>query len=271
MLTTFLFWNVNKQPLQEQIANLAETHSVDVLMLAECAIDPESLLAILNRSSPGAYRFPFSLGTKIRIFTRFNAALLVDFFNDPIGGLTVRRLHLGEPGGLLLAVLHYPSRVNWDREDQTLEAPILAQDIGRAEETAGVFRTILVGDFNMNPFDPGVVGAQALHAVMTKQLARREERDVRGRPYRFFYNPMWGFFGDRTGGPPGTYYLHSSKPGQFFWNMYDQVLVRPALIDNLVDVQILTSDGSTSLLTPSGKPSSAHGSDHLPLLFQLDL
>ena len=271
MPITFLFWNVNRQPLQEQIARLAETHSVDVLMLAECIIEPTPLLAMLNRTVPGAYRFSFSLGTKIKIFVRFDSVLLTDFFNDPIGGLTIRRLHLGEHGGLLLAVLHYPSRVNWDQMDQTLEAPILAQDIGRAEETTGVPRTILIGDFNMNPFDPGVIGAKALHAVMTKQLARREERDVRGRPYRFFYNPMWGFFGDRTEGPPGTFYLHSSKPGQFFWNMYDQVLVRPALIDNLVDVKILDSDGRSSLLTRTGMPSEAHGSDHLPLLFLLDL
>lgn len=271
MLTTFLFWNVNRQPLQEQIANLAEAHSVDVVMLAECAIETVPLLAALNRSQAGAYHFPFSLGTKIKIFTRFDAALLVDFFNDPIGGLTIRRLHLGEPGGLLLAVLHYPSKVNWDQADQTLESVILAQDIGREEEKLGNFRTILVGDFNMNPFDPGVIGAQALHAVMTKKLAQREERDVRGRPYRFFYNPMWKFFGDGTEGPPGTYYLHSSKPGQFFWNMYDQVLVRPALADKLVDVKILDSDGRSSLLTQNGLPSDAHGSDHLPLLFQLDL
>ncbi len=240
-------------------------------MLAECPVDENALLTALNRSRPNTYRFPFSLAAKIKIFTRFDSALLVDFFNDPIGGLTIRRLYLGEPGGLLLAVLHYPSRVNWDRDDQTLESPMLAQDTGRAEETAGIFRTILVGDFNMNPFDPGMIGAQALHAVITKQLAQREDRDVRGRPYRFFYNPMWGFFGDRTGGPPGTYYLHSSKPGQFFWNMYDQVLVRPALIEKLVNVQILDTDGRSSLLTRFGLPSDAYGSDHLPLLFQLDL
>jgi len=50
MLTTFLFWNINRQPLQEQIANLVETHSVDVVMLAECAIETAPLLASLNRS-----------------------------------------------------------------------------------------------------------------------------------------------------------------------------------------------------------------------------
>ncbi len=132
-------------------------------------------------------------------------------------------------------------------------------------------RTILVGDLNMNPFDAGVVGAQALHAVMTRQLARREEREVMGRAYRFFYNPMWGHFGDRTSGPAGTYYHHASNPGNLFWNMYDQVLLRPDLMDQLIELQILISDGQDDLVTKGGLPKKTDGSDHLPILFRMNL
>jgi len=39
----------------------------------------------------------------------------------------------------------------------------------------------------------------------------------------------------------------------------------------LRDLRILAADGEMSLLSRSGKPSRAVGSDHLPLLFRLDV
>jgi len=84
---------------------------------------------------------------------------------------------------------------------------------------------------------------------------------------------MWGHFGDGSIGPPGTYYDDRSGHVAYFWNMFDQVLVRPDLLDYFAteDVQILTDDGLEALLTRNGRPDSTMASDHLPLLFRLDL
>jgi len=260
-----------KRPLQDRLARIVITQEVDVVILAECVEPSGNVLTALNAVTAGAYHLPYSMGSKLHLFTRFEARLTTDLFNDPIGGLTIRHLQIGAHPGILLAGVHFPSRVNWDRDDQTLEATTLANDIARTEAEQFNDRTVLVGDLNMNPFDPGIVGAQALHAVMTKRLASRQERDVRGRPYRFFYNPMWGHFGDRTDGPPATYYLSSSKPGNHFWHMYDQVLLRPALMNSLREVRILDTDGMEPLVSPNGIPNQTGGSDHLPLLFRLEL
>lgn len=139
----------------------------------------------------------------------------------------------------------------------------------QTEDVVGHQRTVLIGDLNMNPFDKGLVGAQALNAVMTRDLARREERIVANRAYRLFYNPMWGCFGDQTPGPPGTYFYSAS--GGYFWNIFDQVLLRPALMDCLVELRIVDEDGQDSLLTERGRPRAAELSDHLPLLVRLDI
>ena len=37
----FLFWNVNRQPLQERVGRIAKTHDVDVLCLAECPLQAD--------------------------------------------------------------------------------------------------------------------------------------------------------------------------------------------------------------------------------------
>jgi hypothetical protein len=125
----------------------------------------------------------------------------------------------------------------------------------------------------MNPFEPGVAAADAFHGVMSRRIAQKLVRTVKGEERRFFYNPMWTRFGDHALGPPGTYYYPSSGQVTFFWNMFDQVLLRPELLDCFrdEDLEVLTRAGSTDLLTPSATPDTDSASDHLPLLFQLHL
>jgi hypothetical protein len=274
-MLSFLFWNLGKKDLTARVARLARKVQADVVMLAEHVGDPAVLLAALNRESTAPYSYPASTSSTIRLFTRLPRSRVVEKYNDDFVGLNIRQLKVRPatwPSGILLAGVHYKSRLEWSEEEQREGAiKLLAPAIADEEDRFGHQRTVLVGDLNMNPFEPGVVSAFGLHAVMTQDLARREERTVAGQPYRFFYNPMWGYFGDRSPGPPGTYYLRSSRPGQYFWNIYDQVLLRPALMDRLVGEAILDHDGTESLLTRKGLPSEANASDHLPLSFQLDV
>src|SRR5438309_1508473 len=125
----------------------------------------------------------------------------------------------------------------------------------------------------MNPFEDGVVEARGLHAVMARQTAQNRSRTIQARRYHFFYNPMWGFFGDATEGPPGTCYYARTEQGVFFWNMFDQVLVRPDLLPYFrnEDLKIITGDGRTSFLSRKGLPKRSVVSDHLPVLFKLTL
>ncbi len=54
--------------------------------------------------------------------------------------------------------------------------------------------------------------------------------------------------------------------------MYDQVLVRPALLTRFVtsELRILTDDGLAPFHTARGRPSRSLASDHFPVLFQLN-
>lgn len=270
-MVSFLFWNLNKRPLQDRIARLALAHGIDVLMLAECETPVDVLLEALNQPNGSHYCLPFSEAQKIRILTSFPEASLRAVFDDPGRRLTVRRLIVGKRIDILLAVIHFHSKVNWSAASQDQACGTLAQDIAKAEKQVRHMRTVLVGDFNMNPFEPGVVGANGLHAVMTRAVARAGIRTVGARDYPFFYNPMWGCFGDRTNGPPGTHYYRRAEPVLYFWNIFDQVLLRPDLMDSLRDLQILDAEGDTSLLSLHGLPDKSVGSDHLPILFRLEL
>ena len=217
------------------------------------------------------FYFPRSNCRSISIYTRFSdASIQASHESDRI---TIRRLTLPARTGILLAGVHMPSKLYWSEHSQAIECTNLRRLIQKEEQRSGHSRTVLVGDFNMNPFENGVAGAAGLHAVMTKQIASKKRRTVLGEQYPFFYNPMWSCFADRTAGPPGTHYYERAEHVCCFWNVFDQVLLRPDLMDRFPseELRILTEDGDSSLLSPSGLPDKAAGSDHLPVLFKLDL
>jgi hypothetical protein len=270
-MTTFLFWNIRQKPLEAVIANLAHRQAVDVLMLAECAIAPGALLKTLNREGVAQFHLPDAAYRKLAVYTRFSRRYLVTVRHHP--RYTIRRLKLPAYPDILLVVAHSPSKRNWTKESQAAECREMAAEIRSVEGQLGHTRTVLVGDLNMNPFEAGVVAANGLNAVMTRAIAQRRTRQVQSRRYPFFYNPMWGLFGDATAGPPGTYYYERSEHDLLFWNLFDQVLIRPDLFPYFrnEEVEILTGDGERSLLSAKGLPDTIAASDHLPILFKLNL
>jgi hypothetical protein len=271
-MVAFLFWNLNRRPLSEAIANIVARHHIDVVILCECCVTPVDLLRSLNVGAETSYRYAPGIGCKrVEILARFPGEFIRPVYETD--RLSVRHIVLPGAMDILLAAVHFPSKLHWRDNSQVLECVELADQIRDVERHVGHSRTVLVGDLNMNPFEEGVVGAKGLHGVMTRRIATTGSRVVQGRQYPFFYNPMWGLFGDRWDSPPGTYYRSASEQTVFFWNMFDQVLIRPELLScfDQHSVEVVQSDGQMSLLSPEGTPDTEVASDHLPLVFQLRL
>lgn len=268
----FLFWNLNRKPLERRIASLARHHDIDVLMFAECVIPVGHVLSALSEATGRVYHRPSSDSDSLAIYTRFPPDCVVALHEKP-NRLTVRRLVLPGRPEVLLALAHLPSKRHWSPDSQGFECVEIARTIRELEQAQGHSRTVLVGDLNMNPFEEGVVADGGFHGVMARPVASRGSRVVQDREYPFFYNPMWAHFGHGSDDPPGSYYYPGAEHVTYFWNIYDQVLVRPALLANFPDDQlrILDSDGSVPLVASSGQPDSSGASDHLPITFSLSL
>jgi len=232
--------------------------------------EPALLSALRNRTGRRYFRDP-GLSPRLRIYSRYDRRYFTAC--KDMGGIAIR--HLAPPMGpdILLVIVHLPSKLHQTEHDQALACTRLARTICEHEQSLGHSRTVVVGDLNMDPFEYGVVGAEGLHAIMDRRIAARGARRVQGEDRTFFYNPMWSRLGDGAPGPPGTYYCDTGKQVNFYWNTYDQVLVRPALLSafDSQDVTVLTEAGKRSLLSDSGRPDAAGASDHLPVLFELDL
>lgn len=250
------------------VSTVVNSHDLDFVILAECRIEIGELLHVLNAEEPYFERIPSSSG-KIVILTRFDPAFVG--WTDEGHNYSIRQLRLPARDEIILATAHLRSKLRNKTEDQVMACVRFAKKIAAAEKHLGHRRTIVVGDLNMNPFEHGVVGTEGFHAVMSRAISLRGSRTVEKIEYPFFYNPMWAHFGDREDGPAGTYYYDNASDINYFWNMFDQVLLRPELAKSFreKDLQILTKAGDTDLLK-NGRPDTRVGSDHLPILFRVD-
>ena len=184
-------WNSRKEKLSNHIKRIAQKENADLLIFAESAFIPDELTTTLNHKSKSSYHYPESNSRRIQLYSRLPKTAVIDQFNDSSDGrLTIRRVKTTSQTEILLAAIHFQSQLFRTTDEQALQATVLREDVMTVEEIVGHQRTILIGDLNMNPFDPGVVGAMTLNAVMEQHLARSGERTVAGKSYRFFYNPM---------------------------------------------------------------------------------
>lgn len=268
---TFLFWNLNEKNLLEPIKSIAQEYRVDVIVLAENRIPITELLEGLNADERAKFSAPVNPSSVFTFLSRFPPDSL-GLVRDS-AGIAIRKLTPPVGIAITLVAVHLPSKLHQKEDDQTLFCTRIIRYIEDAEQKAGHARTIICGDFNMNPFESGIVGAEGFHAVMDRRVAARKSRVVLGEERRFFYNPMWSYFGDASEGPSGTYYYGGSNQVTYFWNMFDQLLLRPDLLERFSkgDVSILTETESANLLSDKRIPDREFGSDHLPLLFSINL
>lgn len=268
----FLFWNIHEQPNHQAVAQLAVDRDLDVVILAEAQSQMSHMLSALNPKGTADFHAVDTPGCeRVQIFTRFPATYVQALYETP----RVTMQHVTPPGidTFLLVAVHLPSKRNADAQDQAGHCEDLAHAIAEVEDDIGHTRTVLVGDVNQNPFEEGMLSAKALHAVMSTDVAKRSTRKFNSKPYRMFYNPMWGKYGDTTPGPSGTYYHASSKKCETFWHILDQVLVRPELVAKFQndELEIIEGHSCGSFLNRRGRPSKAIASDHLPVYFEISM
>ncbi len=222
----------------------------------------------LRRETETVYIAPFNeLSSRIKFFFRYppeSVRQVADSY-----GVSIREIRPPVGMSLLLAGVHLSSKLYVDREEQSSQARLVTRMIEEAERSVGHERTLVIGDFNMNPFEGGLVDADSFHSVMAQSIAERKMRKVRQVERRYFYNPMWGKLGDGSQGPPGTYYYQGFKNRELFWNMFDQVLIRPELLPyyRKEALQVLTEVGDRQLLT--GDRINGYFSEHLPIMIGL--
>jgi hypothetical protein len=266
----FLFWNVNKMQLDTELADLIVSTRANFVGIAEYQGDGKDLLRLLSKRGVNFYGVPTVVCKEIKVFSDRKPGVFSLYRDIEPYIFTEMRVPGLKP--LLIGIVHLPSKQHNDYSDQTQKAEIVKNELELVENEADHKNTIVIGDFNMNPFEMGMTYTGAFNAVPCLRTGRRESRELRtiwNKDFTFFYNPSWNLLGD-LGDSPGTYYLGSAGSLSNYWNTYDQVIVRPSIADSFQksSLRILTTTSTKSLVDANGKPAV---SDHLPIFFSMDL
>jgi hypothetical protein len=264
---TILFWNVHKTHPGNLILDLCKERNVDTVLIAEGWREISSFGLELSELQMGGYLDFTGTSTKIQVFSRLPFSAVEP--KADAKGVTIKLVKPPTSSPFLLAAVHLPSKMYYKGHDQLVHTRGIIDLIRDVERDIGIAETLVIGDFNMDPFEPGMTAAGAFHAVMDRSIALRKARTINGVSFPFFYNPMWSRLGDANNGPPGTFRRAGSTYLEYFWRTFDQVLLAPQLLHRVPDssIEVIHTVGSFQLITQDGRWRSP--SDHLPLLVSI--
>ena len=257
-----LFWNThNNANINDFLVEIITENNISFVALAEYGADIKSLITSLSfygiemREYINCSNSIKLLGTIENVEPRFDSE-----------HATIQIVNNKD----ILCCIHLNSQIFSGHEDKReIFIEGIVHEIQLIEKDLDTENTIIVGDFNINPYDTSCINARYFHGMPIYEIAKRKSRIVSGKEFSMFYNPMWSFLGDFNK-PYGTYYYGGNDAVNTYWNLYDQVIIRPALKDRFVDesLKILTETETRYLLNSNGHPDK-NISDHLPITFEI--
>jgi len=263
-----VFWNVHKNKnINELICQLIIENDIDIIGLAEYEDDINDLIKKLFYIGKKYYEIIAIGCRRIHIISKYENSRIEPLYENSY--FTMKLVPHRNLESLIMVFVHFQSKMfGSDDADKLDQANNLRVEIEKIEKELNIKRTIILGDFNMNPFENGMVAVNGLHTIPWAKHTKKIKRVLRDKDCYFFYNPMWNLFGDFNT-PLGSYFYLSSNATCYYWNIYDQVCLRPEVIDQFKteSLKFLTQIDSTELIKKDVPDKTI--SDHLPLYFEL--
>lgn len=162
----------------------------------------------------------------------------------------------------VFAAVHLEDQRYYAYVDRIETIKHLVSDIEKTEDLLKCGNTVVIGDFNVNPYADELLSKHAFNAVLFKTIIEKKETiKINESEKKRFYNPILHYISEDTGMYGSFYY--GSKSTTSYWHCLDQVIVRKNLVNNISHMQYLKKIKSESLLKNMIPNETI--SDHLPL------
>lgn len=257
-----LFWNTHQnENINDILSQLVIENNASIIVLAEYSAKIEELIVRLSRYGATMKQYA-TCCERIKLLGSVDC---VDLKLDD-SHYTIQIIN----GKDILCCVHLNSKIQSGHEGyREILIDRIVHDIQNTEREIGTNNSIVVGDFNINPYEASCIDARYFHSIPVCSEAERGSRTIAGNEYHMFYNPMWNLFGDFQK-PYGTYYYNTGSTKNTYWNIFDQVIIRPTLKTRFLkdSLKILTETTTRYLLDTNGHPDK-NISDHLPIIFEI--
>jgi endonuclease/exonuclease/phosphatase family metal-dependent hydrolase len=286
-MTTILSWNTGKKKsemMSRALCELVEEHAIDIVVLQECL--GRHVNSLLEPQYEEVPYLGVGLDRRVRIFLKngeFERFAINTAFENKL-----LFVHLRKKNGIedfnIVGVHLYSKAGNTERQ-QTWKNLHFAETIKEFEiSTSTHQRTVVVGDFNYNPYEIDLLDPNMFNAIENRHLISRFLEFPVGTPKKdYFYNPMWNLLGDydyqrRQAKEASGTYFHYNEAGWPHWNHFDGMILRPSLMDRFdyerseVIVQTRTLKFLKNFIIHRDESIIKEDlSDHLPIKFTLNV
>ncbi len=257
-----LFWNLFKKSNDQFIIDLIEENDIDIAIFTEKdATNFDRVLAGIENGLVRAYEFEED--AKITLYHRPIYRVCVE---DEKKNYSIYSI-ITDTKKYLIAGVHLPPKPRADDGVRKIVSRKIMEKINSLEADQEHDNTIIIGDFNANPFDEELVQKDAFNAVLFKKLIYDQEYIVLlGDEYKRFYNPMLHYISEENMSY-GSYYYNSSESASLYWNCYDQVITRKSLANLITNVTFCKRIRNQYLMNEVMPNKNI--SDHLPLIVNI--
>lgn len=260
-MLNILYWNLGKNAIEDYIVECIAENDIDIAIFSEY-VGVE--LSLIEDKLGGMYK-------RIRGIQEDEKVSLIIKRN--LNAMVIQQQHRyniykisTEFKDYLLAATHLQDRRNYKTADRVSTINTMVKDIEMAEEAYRCSNTIVIGDFNANPYDEELTSKYAFNAVLFKSVIEKSEvTNPREMNKKRFYNPILHYISEDTEMYGSFYYENDHMTP--YWNCLDQILVRKNLADCVCNIKYVQKIENRCLL--KGISPDKKISDHLPLVVNL--
>lgn len=260
-MLNILFWNLKGNELEDYIIGCIVENNVDIAVFSEFyRIDFTKIEQNLGKM--------YSRITAVQDDRKVTLVAKTTFTVTVVQQQNRYNIYSVKTGvkDYLLAAIHLEDRRNYECAERLETIKCLVSDIEQTEIFLKCNNTIVIGDFNANPYDEELLSKYAFNAVLFKTIIDKSEiTNPNSFKKKRFYNPILHYISEDTG-MYGSFY-HEKDYMTSYWHCLDQVLVRKCLANSVCNLKYLKNIITKDFLhnaVPNKKIS-----DHLPLLVNL--
>lgn len=258
-----IYWNTNKINTVDAIIDICLTESPDIFFLSEIddkIIDDSktelSKINYLHIKNPGCERVKILAKDKININLTFQSKYYTSLIIPDLN-LNVISVHLPS-----LMFQHLKSLKAFIREFRNE----IDLNIGNSTDE----NIIIIGDFNVNPFDEAMIDFDGFSA--SNSTITRKKITHLGKTKEMYYNPTWKLYNNTTF--PGTKYFKRPSGSSYDvleHHFLDQVVISRKLLADIKTENIKTINKTKSYIFNEDGKNKIQESDHLPLSYTINL
>ena len=257
-MINILYWNLRKNAIEDYIIECIAENDIDIAIFSEYEkIDFKSIENKLGKMYMRISGVQADKKVSLLAKKTLNVTVVQQQHR-----YTLYSVKTGVNDYILTAV-HLEDRRNFATADRNATIQRLVGDIERTEALLCCGNTIVIGDFNANPYDEELISKYTFNAVLFKSVIEKGEfTNPNTIKRKRFYNPILHYISEDTGMYGSFYYDQGHMTS--YWHCLDQMLVRKSLINSVTDIKYLKKINSRELIGEMGPNKEI--SDHLPLV-----